>query len=195
MDLKRGMSKSPREIENVNRHGFNAATKTLQGSFPVTRLIPMKNAHPRTAHLLAATLLMLASTSLLAQDWAKTRLEASPRHREYVHLKHGSRTVEAFVVYPEVKSKAPVVILIHEIFGLTDWAKEMADELAGQGFIVVAPDLLSGMGPKGGGSSEFRAWTRPSRLSPDLIRRWCSPISTRPPTTASNCPPAMARSP
>jgi len=102
-----------------------------------------------------ALVLLLAASALPAQDWAKARLEASPRHREYVHLHHGSRTVEAFVVYPEVKSKAPVVILIHEIFGLTDWAKEMADELAAQGFLVVAPDLLSGFGPKGGGSSEF----------------------------------------
>ena len=85
----------------------------------------------------------------------KTRLEASPRHHEYVALHHGSRTLQAFVVYPEVKEKATVVILIHEIFGLTDWAKEMADELAAQGFIVVAPDLLSGFGPNGGGSSEF----------------------------------------
>jgi carboxymethylenebutenolidase len=59
------------------------------------------------------------------------------------------------VVYPEVKGKAPVVVLIHEIFGLSDWAKEMADELAAQGFIVIAPDLLSGFGPNGGGSSEF----------------------------------------
>jgi carboxymethylenebutenolidase len=90
-----------------------------------------------------------------AQDWAKARLDSSPRHREYVPLKHGARTVQAFVVYPEVRTKAPVVILIHEIFGLSDWAKEMADELAAQGFIVVAPDLLSGYGPKGGGSSDF----------------------------------------
>ncbi len=97
----------------------------------------------------------LATTITDAQDWAKTRLEASPRHHEYVSLKSGSRTVQAFVVYPEVKDKAPVVILIHEIFGLSDWAKEMADELAAQGFIVVAPDLLSGFGPNGGGSSEF----------------------------------------
>jgi carboxymethylenebutenolidase len=59
------------------------------------------------------------------------------------------------VVYPEIKEKAPVVILIHEIFGLSDWAKEMADELAAQGFIVIAPDMLSGMGPNGGGTSEF----------------------------------------
>src|SRR6202789_543942 len=111
---------------------------------------------PRTLKLLTTALLLpLATVSLHAQDWAKTRLEASPRHHEYVPLKHGNRTVQAFVVYPEVKGKAPVVILIHEIFGLTDWAKEMADELAGQGFIVVAPDLLSGFGPNGGGSSEF----------------------------------------
>jgi carboxymethylenebutenolidase len=100
-------------------------------------------------------LLVFSSIALHAQDWAKAPLDASPRHHEYVSLKHGSRNVQAFVVYPEVKTKAPVVILIHEIFGLTDWAKEMADELAAEGFIVVAPDLLSGDGPKGGGSSEF----------------------------------------
>src|SRR5258708_7319086 len=115
----------------------------------------MKIPIPRTLKF-GAVLLMASIAALLnAQDWAKTRLEASPRHREYVALKHGSRTVQALVVYPEVKGKASVVILIHEIFGLSDWAKEMADELAGQGFIVIAPDLLSGFGPKGGGSSEF----------------------------------------
>jgi carboxymethylenebutenolidase len=111
---------------------------------------------PRSLKLFAAALLLpLATASMHAQDWAKARLDASPRHHEYVPLKHGDRTVQAFVVYPEVKTKAPVVILIHEIFGLSDWAKEMADELAGQGFIVVAPDLLTGFGPNGGGSSAF----------------------------------------
>jgi carboxymethylenebutenolidase len=109
----------------------------------------------RTLRNAAALLVVLATVSLHAQEWAKARLDASPRHHEYVPLKHGDRTVQAFVVYPEVKSKAPVVVLIHEIFGLTDWAKEMADELAAQGFIVIAPDLLSGFGPNGGGSSEF----------------------------------------
>jgi carboxymethylenebutenolidase len=103
----------------------------------------------------AALLVSLATVSAYAQDWAKARLDASPRHHEYVTLNHGSRKLQAFVVYPEVKGKVPVVILIHEIFGLTDWAKEMADELAAQGFIVAAPDLLSGFGPNGGGSSEF----------------------------------------
>jgi carboxymethylenebutenolidase len=102
-----------------------------------------------------AVLFLLASNISQAQEWAKTRLDTSPRHHEYVTLKHDTRSLQAFVVYPEVKDKAPVVILIHEIFGLSDWAKEMADELAAEGFIVVAPDLLSGFGPNGGGSSEF----------------------------------------
>ena len=130
-----------------------------------------------TRHLLllaaGVVLCTLATTLVGAQDWAKTRLEASPRHREYVPLKAGSRTVQAFVVYPEIKTKAPVVILIHEIFGLSDWAKEMADELAAQGFIVVAPDMLSGMGPNGGGTSEFPsqdAITKAvSGLDPDVV--------------------------
>ena len=87
----------------------------------------------------AALCFVLAAVSLHAQDWAKARLEASPRHHEYVALKHGDRNLQAFVVYPEVKGKAPVVVLIHEVFGLSDWAKEMADELAAQGFIVIAP--------------------------------------------------------
>jgi carboxymethylenebutenolidase len=115
----------------------------------------MKNMVPRSSKSAAILLVALTCTVLVAQDWAKARLEASPRHREYVTLKHGSRSVQTLVVYPETKGKASVVVLIHEIFGLSDWAKEMTDELAGQGFIVIAPDLLSGYGPNGGGSSEF----------------------------------------
>jgi carboxymethylenebutenolidase len=110
----------------------------------------------RTLKLLTAALLLpLATAPIQAQDWAKARLDASPRHHEYVPLKHGDRTVQTFVVYPEVKTKAPVIVLIHEIFGLSDWAKEMADELAAQGFIVVAPDLLTGFGPNNGNSDSF----------------------------------------
>jgi carboxymethylenebutenolidase len=88
-------------------------------------------------------------------DWPKTKLEKSPRHREWVTIKHGDRTLQAFVVYPEVKDKAPAVIVIHEIFGLSNWARSMADDLAAAGYIAIAPDLLSGMGPNGGGSDKF----------------------------------------
>lgn len=115
----------------------------------------MKTLVRRSSQLAALIIVMGAAFSVHAQEWAKSRLEASPRHREYVALKHGARTVQALVVYPESKNKAPVVVMIHEIFGLTDWAKEMADELAGEGYIVVEPDLLSGFGPNGGGSSAF----------------------------------------
>jgi carboxymethylenebutenolidase len=88
-------------------------------------------------------------------DWAKAKLEKSPRHQEWVPIKYGNRTVQAFVVYPEVKEKAPVVIVIHEIFGLSNWARSMADDLAAAGYIAIAPDLVSGLGPNGGGSSAF----------------------------------------
>ncbi len=79
-----------------------------------------------------------------AQDWAKPRLNNSPRHGEWVEFKSGERTLKAFVVYPERKEKAPVVLVIHEIFGLTDWVRGVCDQLAENGVIAIAPDLLSG---------------------------------------------------
>jgi carboxymethylenebutenolidase len=100
---------------------------------------------------LVAILLAFDST---AQDWAKTRLENSPRHREWVKVKHGDREVNCYITYPEVKDKAPVVLVIHEIFGLTDWARSVTDELAEAGYIAIAPDLVSGMAPGGGGTAE-----------------------------------------
>jgi len=64
---------------------------------------------------------LLAAPFVGAQDWAKAALAKSPRHGEWVTIKHGDRAVETFVVYPESKSKTPVVLIIHEIFGMTDW--------------------------------------------------------------------------
>jgi carboxymethylenebutenolidase len=79
-----------------------------------------------------------------AQEWAKPRLNNSPRHGEWVDYKSGDRTLKAFVVYPERKEKTPVVIVIHEIFGMTDWVRGVCDQLAENGVIAIAPDLLSG---------------------------------------------------
>jgi len=90
-----------------------------------------------------------------AQDWAKARLEKSPRHQEWVEVKNGNRTVHSFVVYPEVKEKAAVVIVIHENKGLTDWVRSAADQFAAAGYIAIAPDLLSGVAPGGGGTAEL----------------------------------------
>lgn len=65
-------------------------------------------------------------------------------------------TIKTWVVYPERKDAAPVVLVIHEIFGMTDWVRGVADALAAEGFIAVAPDLLSGKGPNGGGTDSFQ---------------------------------------
>lgn len=102
---------------------------------------------------IALTLLFPAIAA--GQDWAKEKLETSPRHREWVKVKHGDREVNCYVAYPEVKDKATAVLVVHEIFGLSDWAKCLADELAEAGYIAIAPDLLSGMGSGGGGSAEI----------------------------------------
>lgn len=84
-------------------------------------------------------------------------LRDSPRHGEWVDVAlPGSKVkIKTFVVYPERQDKAPVVLVIHEIFGLTDWVRAVADQFAAEGFIAVAPDLLSGMGPDGGGTESL----------------------------------------
>ena len=121
---------------------------------------------------LSLVLLLLAAQVAWAQDWAKAKLEKSPRHREWVNVKHDTRSVETFVVYPESKAKTPVVLVIHEIFGMTDWVQDLADQIAEAGYIAVAPDLLSGMGPNGGRSFDFpqgKATEAVSHLNPDQV--------------------------
>jgi len=107
-----------------------------------------------------------------AQDWAREKLEKSPRHHEWVTVKHGDRSVEAFVVYPETKGKAPVMLVIHTIAGMIDWVQDEADQIAEAGYIAIAPDLLSGMGPNGGRSDSFppgKANEAMSKLPKDQI--------------------------
>src|SRR5678816_659550 len=89
------------------------------------------------------------------QEWAKQRLAKSSRHQEWVKVKNGDREVSSFVVYPEVTNKATAVVVIHEIFGMSDWVQSLTDQLAEAGYIAIAPDLLSGMGPNGGGTSSL----------------------------------------
>lgn len=87
-----------------------------------------------------------------AQEWARQELEKSPRHLEWVEVKAGDRVVKCFVAYPEVKGKAQTVVVIHEIFGLTDWVRSFCDQLAEAGYVAVAPDLLSS---EKGGTAEL----------------------------------------
>ena len=79
---------------------------------------------------------------------ASARLAASPRHGEWVMVGTGlaapDDSVRAWVVYPQRADKAPVIVVVHEIFGLSTWVRSVADQLAADGFIAVAPDLLTG---------------------------------------------------
>src|SRR5579884_4370956 len=82
------------------------------------------------------------------KDFGRERLNNSPRHAEWVDIKSGDHTIKAFVVYTERKEKAPVVLVVHEIFGVTDWVRSLCDELAEAGVIAIVPDLLSGQDRK-----------------------------------------------
>ncbi len=120
-----------------------------------------------TFSFLLSSLVLGGGVSLFAQeqdlppdeDHAKAVLEKSPRHGEFVDVKlPGSKTlINTWVVYPERKDKAAVVIVIHEIFGLSDWIRAVTDQLAKEGYIAVAPDLISGMGPRGGGTDSAKS--------------------------------------
>src|SRR5258707_12782057 len=125
--------------------------------------------------ILLAAILLAAQTAAAqewSQPWARERIAKTPRHSEWVTIKHDGRSVETLIVYPESKEKRPVVLIIHEIFGLSDWAQELADEVAAAGYIAVAPDLLSGMGPNGGRTKDFPAGAvteAVSKLNPDQV--------------------------
>ena len=114
--------------------------------------------------LLLTTVAVLLTTSFIraaaippGADGVDKALAASPRHGEFVDIEMpgSDQKLRAWVVYPERKEKAGVVIVIHEIFGLSDWVRGVADQLAADGFIAIAPDFLSGRGRNGGGTKEI----------------------------------------
>ncbi|MCX2746049.1 dienelactone hydrolase family protein [Mangrovivirga sp. M17] len=123
-----------------------------------------------------AILLILLIVNLIqvrSQDWAIEQLENSPRHQENITVSYGDESISCFLVYPEVSEKVPVIILIHENRGLNDWARSMADQVAAMGYIVIAPDFLSGKAPNGGNTPDFEnsdaARSAIYELSPQMI--------------------------
>lgn len=128
---------------------------------------------------LAAAIVLTAAFSAAAQELppleadALASLETSPRHGEWVTVRApDGDSFDAWVVYPERSDNAPVVLVIHEIFGLTDWIRAVADSLAAEGFIAVAPDFLSGKRPEGlgaGALGQDAARELVSRLTADEV--------------------------
>lgn len=133
-----GLLAAAYSVAQTDPHAGHAQEKAAAPATPAAAPVPRNEALPADA------------------DQAKEALAKSPRHGEWVDIKlpDGGKLV-TWVVYPETKSKAGVVIVIHEIFGLTDWARGVADQLAKEGFIALAPDLLSGKGPNGGGTDSL----------------------------------------
>jgi carboxymethylenebutenolidase len=101
-----------------------------------------------------------------SEGGAAETLAASPRQGEWVdiELAGSERPIATWIVRPEGADDAPVVLVIHEIFGLTDWVRAVADRLAENGFVAVVPDLLSGMGPDGGGTASVTSRDEVVRL-------------------------------
>ncbi len=125
---------------------FRAFTAGLAVAAVVAAAVAMvpssSNARPSESARMAPTSAEQQSLPADAEG-ALARLEASPRHGEWVTIKDGSEDVKAWVVYPEKAEKAPVVVVVHEIFGLTHWVRGVADQLAADGFIAIAPDLMT----------------------------------------------------
>ncbi len=110
-----------------------------------------------------------------AQDFAIKQLENSPRHQEWVNVKSGDRKIHCFIAYPEKSDKVPVILVIHENRGLTDWVRSFADQLAAAGYIAVAPDLLSGFSSDKDRTSDFansdEARNAIYQLNPDQVTK------------------------
>jgi len=97
------------------------------------------------------------ATRAPSAETANTQLSSSSRHGEWAMIPAGAGdSVRAWVVYPERSDRAPVVLVVHEIYGASNWIRSVADALAAEGFIAIAPDLLTGKGVPN--SAAEKAW-------------------------------------
>ena len=146
---------------------------SLRNRYNVLPVVALSLALPILASCAPATTAVAQQTSAPAAEDAEQRLAASPRHGEWADVDAGDAgTVAAWVSYPERSDNAPVVVVIHEIFGMSDWVRAVADAFAAEGFIAIAPDLLSGKGPDGGGSETIDEPRRAvSALDGEEVRR------------------------
>jgi carboxymethylenebutenolidase len=90
-----------------------------------------------------------------SQSWATENLAASPHHQEWVTISNGAHKLKAWMAYPKANGNLPVVLVLHEVFGLTESTRNTADRIAAMGYRVIVPDMLSGLGPNGGDTDSF----------------------------------------
>jgi carboxymethylenebutenolidase len=117
------------------------------------RLVPALTALFALASLAPPAAIAKTGPPPPGEETVAAALETTPRHGEWVDVPGDSgTTIRSFIVFPERKDKAGVVVVLHEIYGLSPWIRGVADAFAREGFIAIAPDLISGMGPGGGGT-------------------------------------------
>ena len=116
------------------------------------------NFHHGAIMRLSTALLTLVAIAfpVSAQDYSLKQLNVSPRHHEWVAIHVDGRDVYCFIAYPENAKNSSVAIVIHENRGLTDWVRSFADQLAGAGYLAVAPDLLSGFDAEHSRTGDFK---------------------------------------
>ncbi|WP_427917945.1 dienelactone hydrolase family protein [Streptomyces sp. cg40] len=102
-----------------------------------------------------------------SQSFATAQLAASPRTSRWVSLRFHGQTMRAWVDYPVGRKNAPVVLVLHEVFGLTDSTRNTADKIAAMGYIAITPDMISGLGPDGKGDT--RTLTGAGGSASDLV--------------------------
>jgi len=134
---------------------ISGSAMTAQASLATPGAMAMDE---HTAHMSAADRIAPATAAIRGDDQqgtpglppsaatAAARLAATPRHGEWVKIPWGAGSTDslmAWIVYPESSTKAPVVVVVHEIFGLSTWVRGVADQVAAEGFIAIAPDFLS----------------------------------------------------
>jgi carboxymethylenebutenolidase len=143
-------------MPNVRRPTLAAAAALVAGACASSpRTVSSTGTTPTATRPAAAAEVAQSATgdAALPPDaaGAAARLAASPRHGEYAMIPvpggAAADSVRAYVVFPQRSTKAPVVVVVHEIFGLSTWVRAVADQLAADGFVAVAPDLLTGFAP------------------------------------------------
>jgi carboxymethylenebutenolidase len=110
------------------------------------KMVPATDSHAAADHALASGLPTVPESKGLPPDasGAVARLGVSPRHGEWAMIRTAEGdSIRAWVVYPERSTKAAVIVVVHEIFGLSSWVRGVADQLAADGFVAIAPDLLT----------------------------------------------------
>lgn len=138
----------------LRRAGLGIGLTTFSVVMPSAAQEPSSQP-PQTIQWDRQDVLVAEEAPLGSDEWRAQRLALSHRRHEMIKLPSGNRTLNAFVAYPDAKGKAPVILMPPEDQGLNNWARDMADQIASLGYIVIVPDFLSGFGPGGGGRSTF----------------------------------------